>query len=373
MVKEDIEKFKMESVDLENERKNILADLEGRLTSTDGLKDAYDLKREGTSKTLDQLQSGIDSLFNKINCDKSPIVEMLGDSGVTDNNMMQYLGIVEQRTNELLQLHAFVQAKEADSADTGAVPQPPSLLGQGPQPPVTTINIAPPSTGVTGSQHATKAPTDDYESEGESADEDEIRPLTQAELKKKIIKGVHIEKGDRREERKEGEGLETPNRNKMERWTCLRKICTLNFPFLYSAMSNVLKTQTQSKMGRSTFSKSRAGGFGKSTIGGKSVMSSRTNVSSRKSAGLEKPVIKGPAETVFDEDGNDVTPAPLIHPDGAGGVPKGPSKGSIAGDESQGGTSMFQQSVFIGVVTFRARMTWERILLDMEVSWSLIG
>ena len=32
---------------------------------------------------------GIDSLFNKINCDKSPIVEMLGDSGVTDNNMMQ--------------------------------------------------------------------------------------------------------------------------------------------------------------------------------------------------------------------------------------------------------------------------------------------
>ena len=38
---------------------------------------------------------------------------------------------------------------------------------------------------------------------------------------------------------------------------------------------------------------------------------------------------------MFDEDGNDVTPAPLIHPDGAGGVPKGPSKGSIAGDESQ--------------------------------------
>lgn len=35
-----------------------------------------------------------------------------------------------------------------------------------------------------------------------------------------------------------------------------------------------------------------AGMFGRSVIGGKSVMSSRTNVSSRRSAGLEKAVIK---------------------------------------------------------------------------------
>ena len=55
---------------------------------------------------------------------------------------------------------------------------------------------------------------------------------------------------------------------------------------------------------------------------------------------------------VFDEDGNDVTPAPLIHPDGGGGVPKGPSKGSIAGDESQVGV--------IGLLLFRAvhKLLW---------------
>ena len=43
---------------------------------------------------------------------------------------------------------------------------------------------------ITSSQHTTKATTDDYESDGDSVDEEEIRPLTQAELKKKIIKGV---------------------------------------------------------------------------------------------------------------------------------------------------------------------------------------
>lgn len=34
-----------------------------------------------------------------------------GHAGVTDTTVLQYLGIVEQRTNELLQLQAFIQAK----------------------------------------------------------------------------------------------------------------------------------------------------------------------------------------------------------------------------------------------------------------------
>ena len=48
----------MESVELENERKKILGDLEEKLESTNTLKDAYNLKYDGTMKTLDQLKSG---------------------------------------------------------------------------------------------------------------------------------------------------------------------------------------------------------------------------------------------------------------------------------------------------------------------------
>lgn len=56
--------------------------------------------------------SGIDSLFNKINCDRSAIDDMLGaQSGVTDSNMIQYLGIIEQRTNELLAVQSYVNSK----------------------------------------------------------------------------------------------------------------------------------------------------------------------------------------------------------------------------------------------------------------------
>lgn len=35
--------------------------------------------------------------------------EMLGNQGVTESNMMQYLGIIEQRTGEILQAYAASQ------------------------------------------------------------------------------------------------------------------------------------------------------------------------------------------------------------------------------------------------------------------------
>lgn len=55
---------------------------------------------------------GIDSLFGKINCDRSAIDDMLGAAhGVTDTNMIQYLGIIEQRTNELLAIQNYVTTR----------------------------------------------------------------------------------------------------------------------------------------------------------------------------------------------------------------------------------------------------------------------
>ena len=56
--------------------------------------------------------TGVDSVFTKIGCDATVITALLGGhAGVTDITILQYLGVVEQRTNELLQLQAFIQAK----------------------------------------------------------------------------------------------------------------------------------------------------------------------------------------------------------------------------------------------------------------------
>ena len=37
------------------------------------------------------------------------MADMLSDSMVTEANMMQYLGMIEQRTNEVLQMYAAVK------------------------------------------------------------------------------------------------------------------------------------------------------------------------------------------------------------------------------------------------------------------------
>lgn len=46
----------------------------------------------------------VEDIFQKIGCDTPAVKELLGTDGVTDTNIMAYLGIMEQRTNELLQV-----------------------------------------------------------------------------------------------------------------------------------------------------------------------------------------------------------------------------------------------------------------------------
>lgn len=48
----------------------------------------------------------VEDIFQKIGCDTPAVKELLGTDGVTDTNIMAYLGIMEQRTNELLQVRA---------------------------------------------------------------------------------------------------------------------------------------------------------------------------------------------------------------------------------------------------------------------------
>lgn len=58
------------------------------------------------------MNQGIESLFKKINCDRSQIdVLLLSKEGVTEMNMQQYLGIIDSRTDELLKWQAILAAK----------------------------------------------------------------------------------------------------------------------------------------------------------------------------------------------------------------------------------------------------------------------
>lgn len=174
-IKDDIEKFKEQGIELEEQRRVILKQLEEKQNTAHSEADEYEQKYKEVAKILDQLKAGIDSLFNKINCDRAAIDDMLGAaSGVTEGNMLQYLGIIEQRTNELLAVQTYLNTKDADKYD----PKAPGLLGGGPSGPQQQIPIFPPAVG------------DEYESDGSEGSEDESRPFTRHELENKVMKTV---------------------------------------------------------------------------------------------------------------------------------------------------------------------------------------
>ena len=210
----------------DNQRKKILKDLEERLARTEAKAEQYERKHDAAMKTVNALKLGIQSIFNKIGCNTAANMELLGHEGVTEANMMQcapdptraaprrpaplpaaahrrpppplpagsahaprpthhrYLGIIEQRTNEILQLYAATQAQARDGGDVGgAVPATTHVLGQGPQVPAgsTSISIQPPSTGE----------DDGLDSDDDSEDDADDRPFSRDELKAKTIRGLH--------------------------------------------------------------------------------------------------------------------------------------------------------------------------------------
>ena len=50
------------------------------------------------------MQEGISAIFEQAGCRTPAVRSLLGEEGVSEGNMMQYLGILEQRTNEILQV-----------------------------------------------------------------------------------------------------------------------------------------------------------------------------------------------------------------------------------------------------------------------------
>ena len=127
-VQKDIHRFEQQGVDMEVQRKEKLDEIEHKRVQASMLAAEFDEKTRDSRKTLDQCRAGwdrlhssdnrtsfvvgIQSLFKKIGCDRQQIDHLLqSHEGVTEENMLKYLGIIEERANELLTAQATIQAK----------------------------------------------------------------------------------------------------------------------------------------------------------------------------------------------------------------------------------------------------------------------
>jgi hypothetical protein len=150
--------------DSQNKQK-VMASLEEKWNNLDKKAEHYELKYQQTVKTVTSVRAGVQSIFNRLGC----IPPEGGGSGtVTESNTMQYLGLIEQRTNEIKQLYATLKEEDDDEDE-----------------------IMPPR-GNASSQLQIKLPStvEDYDDEEDDDDEDDQRPFTREELKMKTMRGI---------------------------------------------------------------------------------------------------------------------------------------------------------------------------------------
>ncbi|GMI17135.1 hypothetical protein TrLO_g10756 [Triparma laevis f. longispina] len=192
--KVEIEKYKGQGVSTDTQRKQILRNLDERLQTTRHKAEEYQTRYGNGMKTINQLKTGIHSIFSRLGCAGSNLEEMLGNQGVTESNMMQYLGIIEQKTSEILQLYATSQQNGEGGVDTQAKV-------------VTSYNYGEPKMATRSEKHLTiefKAgslpSTNEYLSDEESDEENDERPLTRDELERKTMRGYR--KGDKAKNKK---------------------------------------------------------------------------------------------------------------------------------------------------------------------------
>jgi len=105
--------------------------------------EAYESKCQKSMKVLNSVKPIIENLFTNLEFYKNEIPELLGSHGVTDSNMMAYIGAIEQRREEMFQAcrEYIERRKEADEildldptiADLNAVEEAKVVTGGNPE------------------------------------------------------------------------------------------------------------------------------------------------------------------------------------------------------------------------------------------------
>lgn len=104
-------------IEVDKRRKNILSELQKKQKKTSDKASLMEKKYENSLKLISNMKKGIKEIFDMIQCDQLEASEELLAEGVTESNMMQYLGLIEEQTNEILDAYQEVKEKEEEDED----------------------------------------------------------------------------------------------------------------------------------------------------------------------------------------------------------------------------------------------------------------
>lgn len=198
-IKTQIEKYRGQGMSTDTQRKKALKDLDLKIERTQIRIDNYEGRAFKSRKQIGQFRNGIHSIFARIGAASVHDEEMLGN--LTESNMLQYLGIIEQKTTEVLQAYAATQLSIAPIGERGSkelhltvVQQKGPVFDDIAQEYEDTIKEISGVGNFTGNGvdvlygNASAAGLGGLGVEGETNGEDDERPLTRQELDKKTVR-----------------------------------------------------------------------------------------------------------------------------------------------------------------------------------------
>eukprot|EP00771_Trimastix_marina_P002541 gnl/Trimastix_PCT/3676.p1 GENE.gnl/Trimastix_PCT/3676~~gnl/Trimastix_PCT/3676.p1 ORF type:complete len:562 (-),score=217.93 gnl/Trimastix_PCT/3676:269-1927(-) len=175
-IRTETQQYRQQDLQIDSQNKTIAHELEESLAQLKENSQHYQDLSDSATHTLKGSFAAVKDLFEKARCDPPALT---GSTEITELNILEYLGLIEQRVNEILSLHAHYRSAGATGDSPPQHPQPPQSPAHN-----AALQIVLPTTA------------DDEEDAEDETDDDEERPLTREELKMRTLRGLSA-KGQR--------------------------------------------------------------------------------------------------------------------------------------------------------------------------------
>lgn len=173
-------------------RERRIAKIKEEVESSEKILQAVEASSEASKQQLESLATPVEDLFGQIGCERAALGDTLGNDHVSRSNLKLFLSVIEQRTNQLMQLRARLDARakqkwetqEAELRDqalgSGEVFDPTSTLGPKP----TLPSLLGPGPKVLSPPAAPHVPSTEAGSDLDEIDDDQ--PLSLEDLKARL-------------------------------------------------------------------------------------------------------------------------------------------------------------------------------------------
>jgi len=113
----ELEKELDDDSNMNTRSKKIIKDLEDKLVKTEAKAEHYEAKLRQTAEEMEIVYNVVESMFSKLGCEQLANTEILGSGGVSESNIMLYLGVIEQRKNEVINQYVQIMRNGGDDGD----------------------------------------------------------------------------------------------------------------------------------------------------------------------------------------------------------------------------------------------------------------